>query len=99
MDIIDIFKPFFDLINFLRIGFTIFFFVVGFTAAFRSRDFLKAIITAIFLFLVTTVFSTFLQNIQGTEAQVLDKYYTLLALIGGFVLGKILEWIAKRLLM
>ncbi|NEQ40201.1 MAG: hypothetical protein F6K40_29745 [Okeania sp. SIO3I5] len=96
----DILKPFYDLIiNPFAIGFTIFFFVVGLVAAFDKKCLIFAIIAAIIMFFLTTIFSSFIQNIQATEAQVIDINYSLLALTGGFALGKISQWITKKLLM
>ncbi|MGD1704517.1 hypothetical protein [Dapis sp. BLCC M229] len=64
----DTLKPFYDLIiNSLKIGFTIFFFVVRLIAPFENRCLIFAIIAAIIIFFLATVFSPFIQNIQGTE--------------------------------
>ncbi|MDY7007213.1 MAG: hypothetical protein SWX82_25600 [Cyanobacteriota bacterium] len=49
---------------------------------------MKTIILALILFLLTTIFSIFIQNIPGSEAAVININYIFLALAGGFALGK-----------
>ncbi|NES70661.1 MAG: hypothetical protein F6K24_38350 [Okeania sp. SIO2D1] len=95
----DIFQFFLNLINFFKIAFAIFFFIVGFVAAFKNIAFVETIILALILFFLATVFSIFIQSIPGSEDGVININYIFSALAGGFALGKISKWIMERLFM